>query len=100
MIKEPTGWVANCENCWKELSSDDIDECFPRDEDEFIEYLNNQGWVVDEDGEVYCCEECIKKRRRTKMSDKNQETISYIVKEMHGNAEHNHALVEVAKYLN
>ena len=63
MISEPTGWVANCENCWKEISSDDIDECHPRREDEFIEDLKNQGWVVDEEGEVYCCEECMKAKK-------------------------------------
>ena len=34
------------------------------------------------------------------MSDKNQETIADIVKEMRGNAEHNHELVEVSRYLN
>ena len=55
MITEPKGWVANCENCWNELSSDDIYECYPRDEDEFIKYLQNQGWVFDENGEVYEC---------------------------------------------
>lgn len=55
MITEPTGWIANCENCWKELSSDDIDECWPQNEDEFIQDLKNKGLVVDEDGEVYCC---------------------------------------------
>lgn len=63
MIKEPTGWVAHCENCWRKLSSDDIDDCWPRDEDEFIEYLKNRGWVKDEDGEVYCCEECMKEKK-------------------------------------
>ena len=26
MIREPTGWVANCENCWKEISSDRVVE--------------------------------------------------------------------------
>lgn len=63
MISKPTGWVANCENCWKEISSSDIDECYPRDEYEFIEDLKNQGWVVDEEGEVYCCEECMKAKQ-------------------------------------
>lgn len=33
------------------------------------------------------------------MSEKRQETIDDIVKEIRGNAEHNHALVEVSKYL-
>ena len=33
------------------------------------------------------------------MSDERQETIDDIVKEIRGNAEHNHALVEVSKYL-
>ena len=45
------------------LSSDDIDECWPRDEDEFIQDLKNKGWVVDEDGEVYCCEACMKEKK-------------------------------------
>lgn len=62
MIKEPTGWVANCENCWEEISSDDIDDCYPCREDEFIEALKNHGWVVDEEGEVYCCEKCMKEK--------------------------------------
>ena len=66
MITEPKGWIANCENCWNELSSDDIYECYPRDEDEFIKYLQNQGWVFDENGEVYCCEECMKEKKRIK----------------------------------
>ena len=44
----------------RELRSDDIDDCRPRSEDEFVEYLKNDGWVVDEDGEVYCCEACMK----------------------------------------
>ena len=47
MITEPTGWIANCENCWKKLSSDDIDDCWPHDEDDFVEYLKEQGWVED-----------------------------------------------------
>ena len=63
MITEPTGWIANCENCCKKLSSDDIDECYPRDEDEFVEYLKEKGWVEDEDGEVYCCEQCMKEKK-------------------------------------
>ena len=29
----------------------------PKDEEEFIEYLKDEGWGVDEDGEVYC-EKC------------------------------------------
>ena len=33
------------------------------------------------------------------MSNARQETIDHIVKEMRGNAKHNHALVEVSKYL-
>ena len=33
------------------------------------------------------------------MNNSKQETISDIVNEMRGNAEHNHALVEVSKYL-
>lgn len=33
------------------------------------------------------------------MSDERQETIDDIVKEIRGNAEHNHALVEISKYL-
>lgn len=33
------------------------------------------------------------------MSDERQETIDDIVKEIRGNAEHNHSLVEVSKYL-
>lgn len=33
------------------------------------------------------------------MSEERQETIDDIVKEIRGNAEHNHALVEVSKYL-
>ena len=33
------------------------------------------------------------------MSDERQETIDDIVKEIRGNAEHNHALVKVSKYL-
>ena len=33
------------------------------------------------------------------MSDERHETIDDIVKEMRGNAKHNHALVEVSKYL-
>ena len=33
------------------------------------------------------------------MSNARQETIDHIVKEMRGNANHNHALVEVSKYL-
>lgn len=33
------------------------------------------------------------------MSDERQETIDDIVKEIRGNAEHNHALVEASKYL-
>ena len=33
------------------------------------------------------------------MSDERHETIDDIVKEIRGNAEHNHALVEVSKYL-
>lgn len=61
MITEPKGWIANCENCCKELSSGDIDECYPRNEDEFIDDLKTQGWVVDDEGEVYCCEECMRK---------------------------------------
>lgn len=67
MISEPTGWVANCENCWTEISSNDIDECHPRNEDEFIEDLKNQGWVVDEEGEVYCCEECMKAKQEDEL---------------------------------
>ena len=43
MVTRPTGWVAHCENCWKELSSNEIDECWPQDEDEFIKDLKNQG---------------------------------------------------------
>ena len=34
----------------------------PKNEDEFIEYLKNEGWVVDEEGDVYCCEECMKEK--------------------------------------
>ena len=60
MIMEPRGWIASCECCWKELCSDDIDDCYPQDEDEFVRALKNEGWVVDENGEVYCCEECMK----------------------------------------
>lgn len=63
MIKEPTGWVAICENCLKELSSNEIDECWPHDEDEFIKDLKEEGWVVDEKGEVYCCEACMKEKK-------------------------------------
>ena len=33
------------------------------------------------------------------MSDERHETIDDIVKEIRGNAEHNHALVEVSKYM-
>ena len=33
------------------------------------------------------------------MSNARQETIDHIVKEMRGNAKHNHARVEVSKYL-
>lgn len=63
MITKPTGWIAYCENCWRELSSNEIDECWPQDEDEFIECLKNVGWCVDEKGEVYCCEECMKEKK-------------------------------------
>ena len=48
------------------MSSNEIDECWPHDEDEFIKYLKNQGWVVDEDGEVYCCEEWMKEKKENK----------------------------------
>ena len=34
-----------------------------RNEDEFIQDLKNKGWVVDEDGEVYCCEACMKEKK-------------------------------------
>lgn len=63
MIKEPTGWVANCENCWKEISSNDMYKYYPCREDEFIDDLKTHGWVVDEEGEVYCCEECMKAKK-------------------------------------
>ena len=43
MIEEPKGYVANCENCWKECCSDDIDECYPSDGDEFISALKEEG---------------------------------------------------------
>ena len=69
MISEPTGWVANCENCWEEISSNDIDECYPHNEDEFIEDLKTQGWVVDEKGEVYCCEECMKAKKEDEIDE-------------------------------
>jgi hypothetical protein len=73
MIREPTGWVAQCEKCWAEISSDDIDECYPRREDEFIEYLKNQGWVVDEKGEVYCCENCLKAKQEDELEGATDE---------------------------
>ena len=41
MITRPTGWVDHCEHCWRELCSDDIDDCYPQDEDEFVEALQN-----------------------------------------------------------
>ena len=63
MIIESTGWVAICNNCGRKLCSYDIDNCVPLDEDEFIECLKDEGWVVDEDGEVYCCEECMKEKK-------------------------------------
>jgi hypothetical protein len=63
MIKRPTGWIAYCENCLRELSSNEIDECWPQDEDEFIKCLKDEGWCVDREGEVYCCEECMKKMK-------------------------------------
>ena len=41
MIRKPEGWIADCEYCWRELRSDDIYDCHPQDEDEFVEVLKN-----------------------------------------------------------
>ena len=29
--------------------------------------LKNRGWVVDEEGEVYCCEECMKAKKEDEL---------------------------------
>ena len=61
MITKPTGWIANCGNCGRETN--DFDDLWPRNKNDFIEYLKEHGWVVDEDGEVYCCEACMKEKK-------------------------------------
>ena len=63
MIKDPTGYVAYCEKCWKQIYSDGICEYYPQSEDEFIEALENERWVVDKEGKVYCCEGCMKAKK-------------------------------------
>ena len=37
MISEPTGWVANCENCWTEISSNCCEECMKAKQEDELE---------------------------------------------------------------
>lgn len=59
-IKEPTGWGAECDDCFREYDGE-LWEC--EDEDSVISALEADGWVYDEENDEWLCPDCAEKRK-------------------------------------